>query len=349
MDGAFKITTDTKVLGFSGNNHGYSAAKEIQQLNDIKSMKFTKGKDFSTEVALFSTDPAPVSYKQYNITVVLTDNDGIAANYGLENQAPLLEAKTNMIVVNPDFTWWVMGWKVVFQIGILIAAFSPLTCKNGVIAGFFVQQRQLSWRDWSATQAWCGFLLVVLFCFNDPLFPLQFGGAVGEGVKTFLVLQQIIFVAMFISSLLCFMLSSTGTIISSNKEQFQSFDHKLQSNAVIAKVGLCCIIFAFLFFYYIIARLYNAGSPEYEDFAENSVYFSFEVLLGILMGVYLLWYIADIVKCVTRVRIMEKGYVALLVVCILAAIMMVIGISIGALYVLPDQGEEGRRGDPRAV
>ena len=62
-----------------------------------------------------------------------------------------------------------------------------------------------------------------------------------------------------------------------------------------------------------------------------------QVLLSVLMAVFALWYTADIIKCVTRVRLMEKGYLALLVVCILAAIMMVIGISIGALYVLPDE------------
>jgi len=202
------------------------------------------------------------------------DTSGQAAT-NPESGDPQMMAKADMVFVNPDFTWWVMGWKVVFLICTLVVMFCPITLFDGAFAGYFVQQRHLKLNDWSNIQCWIGALLVVLLFFNDPFFALQFGDGISSGVKQFLVMESIVLVALFVSLMLCFMLVSTGTIISSNKDQFMGGgrnSHKLQSNYIIAKVGLCSLIFAFLFFYYVIARMYNTGSPQYDNFSDDQSY-----------------------------------------------------------------------------
>ncbi|GMH93113.1 hypothetical protein TrST_g13724 [Triparma strigata] len=335
------VLTTTSVIGCDREHCSPGGlnfdGEQVRDESDSTSVEWDAEETWSKNFSLFTTDPDPITYNQYNVSVVLTDTSGKAAYYS-EGSDPKLAAKADMVFVNPDFTWWVMGWKMVFLVGTVIVMFSPITKFNGAFAGFFVQQRNVKLKDWSLIQTWIGALLVVLLFFNDPFFPLQFGDGVSPGVKQFLVMQSIVFVALFVSMMLCFMLVSTGTIIRSNKDQFMGESaarHKLRSNTIIAKVGLCSLIFAFLFFYYVIARMYNTGSPQYDDFSEEQAYMSFEIILILCMVVFSLWYIVSVCRCIMNVQMIERGYLALLVITVILAILMVVGVSIGALFVLP--------------
>ncbi|GMH84454.1 hypothetical protein TL16_g09928, partial [Triparma laevis f. inornata] len=336
------VVTTTGVIGCD-REHCVSGGEnfdgeQVRDESDSTSIEWDSQQVYSNEFALFTTDPDPITYNQYNVSVILTDTSGQAAT-NPESGDPQMMAKADMVFVNPDFTWWVMGWKVVFLICTLVVMFCPITLFDGAFAGYFVQQRHLKLNDWSNIQCWIGALLVVLLFFNDPFFALQYGDGISSGVKQFLVMESIVLVALFVSLMLCFMLVSTGTIISSNKDQFMGGgrnSHKLQSNYIIAKVGLCSLIFAFLFFYYVIARMYNTGSPQYDDFSDDQSYMSFQILLIICMVAFSLWYIVSVCECIMNVRMIERGYLALLVITVIAAVLMVIGVSIGALYILPN-------------
>ena len=271
-----------------------------------------------------------IDYEKYSVQINLVPGDNQYRDYILSDNSILVEP--DMVYVHTDFTQWSMGWKITFQILTILAMFSPLTMFDGLFAGFFVQMRNLPWRQWSDMQVWIACLLVGLFFFNDPFFPFEVFSD-SQDTTVGLISCYIILLGGFLSMVLCFFLCTSEDISSEGMSQYLE---RKGAAYYVPKTILCGALWILLTCFYAIARLSNSGSPKYDQLDDNGTYYALEIVLGIFMGIWAAWFLVHMVKSLGRICSASLPYAFLFLITAFSATLMIVGILTGALYPLPD-------------
>jgi hypothetical protein len=339
-DAAYSFDIDTVVSVIGCENEckegepNYDGHSVVKNLRDFKTVSFDKEEEFSTYFSLFSLDY--VEYSKYRVSFTITDSDDSAAVLtsgidGYTGDVDAVSAKVNFSNIREDFTKWSMGWKITFNVITLLAMFSPFTCYDGLFAGFFVQMRNVPWKLWSDMQCWIAVLLVGLFFFNDPLFPVQvYSGS--ESTNNGLSGFYIVTLSGFLATLLCFMLCTSEDIASSGMSQFLE---RKTASYYVPKAILCGALWILTVVFYAIARLNNTGDPAYDSLASNNTFLAFEIILGVFLAIWAAWFVVHMVKSVSKVCGASVPYAFLFFITATAALLAIVGASIGALYPLP--------------
>ena len=182
-------------------------------------------------------------------------------------------------------------------------------------------------------QCWIGALLVALFFFNDPLFPVQIYGGT-ESVSNGLAGFSIVTMSGFLAMLLCFLLCTSEDIASEGMTQF------LERKGVgyyVPKTILCGALWILIMVFYAVARLSNTGSPAYDKLSEDDTYLAFEIVLGVFLAIWAAWFVVHMIKSVSKVCSASLPYAFLFYLTAVAALLAIVGVAIGALYPLPDK------------
>jgi hypothetical protein len=138
-------------------------------------------------------------YEEYHLEVKFLhpgEHDGL----GVDTQT-VFYTKFTMTFVNKMFTQWQIVWKIVFQVCTLIMMFCPATGpKSG--GGYFWHLRKVPITNWTSLQIWLGAMLVMLFFFNDPFFPIEVFSESGVALAAL----YIIFLAIYMGVMMFFWL-----------------------------------------------------------------------------------------------------------------------------------------------
>jgi len=330
-----KLISTIDVIGLSDSNGGtvYPITTNNKEFNVFK---FHNDEALSDPVSLWSTPT--IIYDEYEVKVNFVPDDDLSQNYVLSDNSILM--KPRMVYVHTDFTQWAMGWKIAFQTLTVLAMFFPFDFANGLFMGFFVQMMKVPWKQWSSMQVWVASLLVGLFFFNDPLFPVEIF-ADTESTAVGLIAFNVISIGAFVSMVLCFFLSTSDDISSEGMSQYMETK---KAWFYVPRMVLCGALWVLLSGYYGIARLDNSGSPKYAELDDNGTLHLFKIVLGLFLGIWLCWFLVLMVKSARRfckpqayrIEGVTVSFAFIFVFTCISAFLMLLGVLTGSLYPLPD-------------